>query len=276
MPVGELKVIFSHYASNRVCSCGVGLNECEFWNSVICDFRKAHPDISVQEASEISIKMESYRNWLSLRYRNTELERQYQMIWGSMIDIICHHSNCDTIVDASKSSSIAFNRVAVLSKFMDVKHIHLVRDPRSVMSSMLVAQKRRLERHGIKATPFRGIKTLLSWISTNAYIHFMGLIGLQVVHHRVSYEELTHEPESALLGMGQSLELDVRPVIEKIKHNDPFLANHIFSGDLKRMKGEYNIQPQQPKWSSQLSLLQRAAAWITYPLARVYGFLKIL
>lgn len=275
VPVGELKIIFAHYVLNSSCSCGSGINDCEFWSSVISDFQKENPGISLQEAAEISEKMETFTNWFSLRYRDSELERRYQTIWRSMIDIICHHSNCNIIIDASKSSSIACNRVAVMSKFLDVEHIHLVRDPRAVMASTLAAQKRRLERHGIKTTPFRGVRTLLSWSSTNAYIHLMSLLGLQRVRCRVSYDGLTNNPEDTLIEISDSLSIDMGPAIEKQKNGEPFLANHIFSGDLQRMKGEYHIKAQQPKWRLQLTLLQRVTAWITYPLARMYGFLKV-
>jgi len=274
-PVGEFKGIFDHYLKDRNCSCGSTLRKCTFWHGVMSEFQNVLPDISIAEAAEITTKMESYKNWLSVRHRNTELEKRYGKIWQTMINIVCEQTGCNTVVDASKSSSVACNRVAVLSRLCEIKQVHLVRDPRSVMSSMLAAQKRRLERHGIKPTMLRGVKTLLSWSVTNLYIHAMSILGIQRVDSRVSYEMLTNQPLETFAYLNSTLGVDVQKLKNNLAANKPFSAGHIFSGDLQRMHGDYFIKSTSPKWPQELSVVQRYIAFVTFPLARAYGFMRM-
>jgi hypothetical protein len=272
--IGEFKGIFAQYVTERPCSCGKLLSDCLFWREVVEDFKTAHPGLTLEDAALITTRMESCSNWLSLRHRGSALEQGYQAIWKTMIDSVCRRSGCTVIVDASKSSSIACNRVAVLSRIADVRHIHLVRDPRAVMSSTLVSQQRRLDRHGIKPTPLRGLRTLFSWMATNSYIHLMHAVGLQKVQTRVSYEMFTDTPQECMNHLANTLDMDVSRLQEKIDKDTPFEAGHIFSGDLQRMKGDYQIRSQVPKWPQQLTSTQKIMSTVTFPLARYYGFFK--
>lgn len=275
VPVGELKIIFANYAAGKMCSCEKTLDKCDFWKSVVEEFLVRNPDVTLGEANRVTEQIEGFKNWFSLRYRNSLIEKKYQEIWRSIIEIVCEKSNCSLIIDASKSSSIACNRVRALSKIMYVEHIHLVRDPRSVMASTLSAQERRLKKHGIKPVPLRGLRTLLSWAMTNFYINVMNLLGLQKVMHRISYEDLTANPMDSLLKLGEETGINVSSILQKIELSEPFAARHIFSGDLQRMKGEYRIIDSPLKWPTSLNLFQRLISWCTYPLARTYGFFKI-
>ena len=227
VPVGELKAIFAHYKQGRKCSCGENLEGCKFWSEVIQDFLEENKDISLEEANRVTETIESYSNCLMLRYRNTEIEKRYQRIWQSMIDIVCEKSGCNYIVDASKSSSIACNRVAALTNIVDVEHIHLVRDPRSVVASMLSAQERRLQKHGIRPVAFLDLRTTISWSMTNIYIHMLSLLGLKKVQVRVSYEEFTKSPKKTMVLVGEAVDIDFSQVIENIEQSIPIDAGHI-------------------------------------------------
>ena len=275
VPVGELKAIFAYYHQARICSCGENLEACEYWGEIVQEFLSENPDITLDEASRVTETIENYNNWLTLRYRNTEEEKKYQRIWQSIIDIVCAKSGCNYIIDASKSSTIACNRAAALAGFVDVELIHLVRDPRAVMASMLSAQKRRMQKHGIRPVAFRGLRTLVSWSFTNIYIHMISFFGIKKVKARVSYEELTNNPKKTIELIDQAVDIDCSHVIENIEKSIPFDAGHIFSGDLLRMKGEYQISAFSPKWRNQLNGIQHGMVWLTYPIARYYGFLKI-
>jgi hypothetical protein len=196
--VGELSRIFSYYTSSRKCACSQELNACEFWKSIIEEFERRVPDITLQKAAEITTKVESYSNWFLLRYKGSEVEAEYQRIWKNLLDIIFDISGKNVIVDASKSSSIACNRAAALSKIVDLSQIHLVRDPRAVTSSTLESERRRFERHGVQPTPVRSLRTVLSWLSTNLYMHISNRLGLMKINARTSYESLTNDPVSSL------------------------------------------------------------------------------
>ena len=273
-PVGEFKSLFTYYSEGRTCACGKKLSECGFWHAVMIDFKNRLPEISLEEAADVTMRMDSFRNWLSLRHRNTDLEKSYSIIWQTLIDCVCDRSGCNVIVDASKSASAACNRVAVLSRVIEVQHVHLVRDPRSVMSSMVAAQVRRLKRHGIKPVPMRGVRTLLSWIATNSYIELMHLFRLQPVHSRVSYERLTNTPVKCMDQLENDLDLEVKNLKTKLSDGALFKAGHIFSGDFQRLHGDYAIRSEAPKWPDQLSLVQKVLAYITFPIGRFYGFFK--
>lgn len=272
--VGELSRIFRYYKASRKCACSKELSACEFWKAVMDEFTRRVPDISIDEADDITTRVESYNNWFLLKFRNSEIEANYRRVWTNMLDAIFEISGKSVIVDASKSSSIACNRVAALSRIANLSQVHLVRDPRAVTSSTLEAQKRRLERHGIKPAPMRAARTLASWFSTNVYIHICVRLGLMKVDARTSYESLTNNPVTAFEKLGKSLGIGMTPIIDKIGSGDTFPADHIFSGDLQRMHGDYAIKQIAAKWPNVLSRSQVLMCSVTYPLARSYGYFR--
>jgi hypothetical protein len=275
VPLGELNRIFLQYLSGRKCSCGHELRDCDFWNIAITEFERRVPDISVERAAEITSLIESYSNWLLIRYRGTTLETQYARIWTNMLEIIGDISGQKMLIDASKSSSIACNRVAAISKIVDTKQILLVRDPRAVMSSTLETQKRRLTRHGIKPVRARGLRTLLSWMATNFYAHFVSAIGLKKIDALISYEYLTSNPAAAINDLGDALDVDLKQIVDTIQNGKNFSADHIFSGDGQRMNGEYQIKQIPPKWPKKLTKFQVCLSSISYPIARWYGYFRV-
>ena len=115
---------------------------------------------------------------------------------------------------------------------------------------------------------------MLSWLFTNLYVHIIHVFGKQSAIARISYEQLTSDPKTALSTLQNEIGIDVSEVQVKIDQSIAFPAGHIFSGDLQRMNGDYQISSQAIKWPKRLNKLQRCMVWITYPLARRYGFLK--
>lgn len=274
--VGELSRIFSYYIESRKCACFELLNTCEFWKAVIEEFERRVPDISLERAAQITTMIESYSNWFLFRYKGSEVEAEYQRIWKNLLETIFDISGKNIIVDASKSSSVACNRAAALSKIVDLSQIHLVRDPRAVTSSTLQSEKRRFERHGVQRTPVRSLRTVLSWFSTNLYMHVSNRFGLMKINARTSYEALTNDPVSSLSELSETMDISFHPVIDTINAGGTFPAEHIFSGDLQRLKGDYTIKKDSAKWPGVLNKRQIYTCALTYPLSRSYGYYRQL
>lgn len=278
VPLGEFNRIFMHYVQKKKCACEKPLPECQFWGSVIEEFKRRIPDISLEEAASVTEKIESYRNLFLFRYKSSDLQKKYDHIWSTIFDIVCKVTKKSVLIDASKSSSMACNRIVAISRLIETRQIHLVRDPRSVTSSTLESRRRRAEKRGIVENQsmkmVRALRTLLSWLSTNCYVQFIDVLGISKIHVRVSYESLTGQPIACLKELSIGIDEDLAPIIEKINRIETFPAQHIFSGDLQRMYGDYTVKSEKVKWPTMLSRGQKIACLLAFPLACTYGYFK--
>jgi hypothetical protein len=125
------------------------------------------------------------------------------------------------IVDSSKSPQ----RIAVLSKIVDLKVIHLCRNARGVLNSAKKSSKKDIKA-GIEIDSLarRTSKTLLEWVFVNGVTE---LFCIGVDSKRIKYKDYISNLEI----IEEKIHSEV-----KVQNEQSFLAEHMLAGNILRFK----------------------------------------
>jgi len=157
--VGELSSLFLEWQAGDPCSCGEGVDRCDFWTRVM-----AQIDLPPAEAERITRPVEAS----SLRpaaWNNGGGEYDaYVQLWQAVMTAIGQESGKPIVVDSSKNSRPAARRISALRKLggFDVRVVHLVRDPRAAMWSALRGRNKLMEAGQHKSGRADAYKALLA------------------------------------------------------------------------------------------------------------------
>lgn len=277
--VGEFRRLFSCYTKkSHFCGCGVELRDCEFWGKVIRRFKDENELTDLTQAEQVTKRCEQGggAGWLPSRMPTQKDWAEYQRIWSSLISITCEIAGVDILIDSSKSSYVSADRARLLSKFVNVVQVHLVRDPRAVTLSTLNSQKKREQRAQLQASPFRAVQSLLGWTLANAYFLLITQHVSSMKSVRVRYEDFTQHSVESIERLGRECDLDTSTVLTKLRDSEEIVAGHIFAGDNNlKHGGGYIIRPVGESWRQNLTGYSKYLAFITYPVARAFGYMKL-
>jgi Sulfotransferase family len=137
---GELMFLWRRgLIEGRLCGCGVPVRECDVWTRVL---RRAYP-AGADPRELLRLERQSARTrHLALHLaRPTAGAPEYRARLGALYAAVGAETGCRVIVDSSKSPS--YGRVLATTEGLDVRVVHLVRDPRAVAYSWV---RRKLQR----------------------------------------------------------------------------------------------------------------------------------
>ncbi len=255
LAVGEINQVFINWMQpKKRCACGERLHRCPLWTQVRAHFEQALPDITLERAAAITHAIEH----LGAR-PSPDQRAQYRAIWQALLTSVAQVSGARYIVDSSKTAADALHRPAALREAgFEVRVVHLVRDPRAVVWSTIRLHRERTQRTNWIDTTARGVKTLAHLVLTETR---------QSSLVRLSYEDLTTQPQRTLEQIGAGVGIDFAPVIAQIARGDGLIAEHVLAGDLARMdsaRGGLHLRPARADWRGQLPPL-------LVGLAAIYG-----
>lgn len=272
---GELTNLFETWIHDKQCSCSQPYSRCSFWLQVKDYFSKRLPGVTWEQALYTTRSLDASFNLYPRRFA-TGLRRDYRQIWRTIADGITAVAESDVIVDSSKSTRFNGGRILALSKIceLNVKVIHLVRDPRATMWSSLRGSNRQLESGRGRAAPDNRhggvVRTLAAWSLANLTVH-----AIEHTHafpvERVTYEALVTDPVSEVNRLANALELDMGSVISHLESNAVIPPGHGVAGNRLRREGGQRLQADD-EWNTQLPSYARGVSVLSWPLARIYGY----
>ena len=272
---GEMTRIFEVWSPAQTCSCGQRLPECPLWSEVMARFNRLLPDLPLVEAATVTRRVETMHNWrLLASLPPLPVTARYGLIWGSLFQCIADVSGAHALVDMSKSAFIHANRALALARVvgLDVRVIHLIRDPRAVVWSVLRDEERRRTIKGVPIRPLIAEKTLSSWVGTNLYQHLVWRLH-RLPHARLRYERFTQDPARELARMGVELGVDFQAVIDIAVAQIPIAAQHVFTGNRIRLGDASPLRADDEAWRGQLAASARVSALLlAWPLIWRYGY----
>ena len=229
---GELRFIWERgMLQNRLCGCGRRFRECEVWQEILREAGPLNPDaMSAAQARSTRIR---YVPGLVLGRRLEPEQAAYREALESLYRAIARVTGCDTIVDSSKLPSYA--RTVGSLPGVDLRVVHLVRDPRSAAASW-AAVKEQPDR-GTPGTMERlaPARSALLWAWWNAATapSVRGAAGRYAI---VRYEDFVADP------LGTTRE--IATLIDRSDADLPFidratvqlLPNHTVSGNPDRLR----------------------------------------
>jgi hypothetical protein len=245
---------------NGICTCNAPFAECPFWRNVV----KRLPFAAEQQAEALTgLFREAVRPSLGFPFRGTEMSQANraafaaptEALYGAASDV----AGVRQLVDSSKSSLYAAFLHGLPT--IDLRVVHLVRDPRATVYSHL-----RRYSFGYGET----FKLSLWWLRSNAAIEKLGRTG--VPYTRIRYEDFVEDPAESLrrtvdaLGLPRS-RLPIEGKVARLS------KKHIVSGN--RASGEVGVITlrNDSEWRSGLPpRMQSIARVTTSPLFGRYGY----
>jgi hypothetical protein len=277
--VGEVRFLWQRgMLEDRLCGCGVSFAECPFWSEVLAEaFGSEVPDPTVMHSMVRSrTRMRTLPRVMRGRHRAA---RQSPSADGSALETgltalyeaIAVVSGSSVIVDSSKLPTYA----AVIDALpgLDVRLLHLVRDPRASAFSWL----RRKELTDQRAPTYmeqRGVtKSAVLWTVWNWVLERMWR-GSPASYRRLTYEGLLENPESTLQSVVEWIDQGGDPLACFTgERSVTFGVHHTVAGNPGRMaQGEVSLTIDD-EWTRALdSRSKRIIALVTRPLLRRYGY----
>jgi hypothetical protein len=275
--VGELRYVWERgLVENRLCGCGSHFRECPFWRAVLTDafgsIEGADPDRMRMlqgrgvRARYLPVMLGPQRVRESLVARLGEYPDALQKLYRSVI----RKSKSRVVVDSSKLPAYGF--VLGMLPSIDLRVVHLIRDPRATAFSWL--RKKRQPDKGAGAYMERQgpVKSSVLWSVWNAAA---GLLwgGRPERYLRIRYEDFVARPQDAIRKILALVGEHPEHLPFESESSVRLAANHTVAGNPSRFeRGTVEIRPDV-EWKSKMSRRDRAAVMaITWPLLRRYGY----
>jgi len=262
-------------AAGEPCGCGLAFVDCPFWSAVgECAFGGwRHVDIDRITADRRAVDRNRYipfllaprfapRHFREAHDRSVSiLERLYGGISAA--------SGLDSpvLIDSSKHPSYLFLLRSVPG--LDLRLLHVVRDPRGVAHSWLKVVTRPesgepMERLGI-------VRACLRWTSHNLLFRFADAVGLPTV--RLAYEQFTTNPLTLGHAIDELLPGDHGPLkLAVIDHTVELGADHTVSGNPMRFADGPVIIRSDEEWRNSMPRGSRlVVSVLTTPLRLLWA-----
>lgn len=272
--VGEVnRVVLRGLLEDQTCGCHKAFSECELWTQV-GEKLGGWDSIDAQELLAQQQKIDRNRHSLKSLFPDVipgaeEPMTEFGEWYGRMLVAVRDVAQVPLIIDSTKQISTGLILRHLDS--IDVRMIHLVRDPRGVAYSWTKAKKKADEGDDRMMTQYPPERMALRWLTWNGFFASFSKIGVPVL--RIRYEDMIANPRKVVedvLTFG-----GVEPTgIDFIDGNKIELQpTHSIAGNPSRFKtGEMELRPDEA-WREKLDpKIVKRVTGITYPLLRAYGY----
>jgi len=273
--VGELcNLVRSAWLGPEYCACGAPGVDCPFWSEVRQNWIRRTGTSDFVEFMKLEDLFERSRFFSRLLRggfsRKAEF-RVYSNYTVSLFQAISEVSGKRVVVDSSKIPA----RALTLSRMsgLDLKLIHLVRDPRGLARSLQKTLRKNLS-SGVSRDmhPFPVWRVPLAWALVNVRSSWLVKRVGPVRGLTIRYEDLMADHRGTLRKLGTLMGLDYEPVIHTIESGRPLEVGHTIAGNRVRMAGSIRLHPDM-EWVHKLSsrdkaLVRALAGWHM----RKYGY----
>ena len=241
--VGELVSGLSRWPA-EMCSCGKCVDSCQFWQSVTeyySDHRKSRRySYEFSEMCNILVSNAKITKLVKVLLNITKKQQSINDSEDLLFDSIYHGSNKQDvyILDSSKEMT---RGLALLKRRLDVKLIHLIRDPRSIVSSYRYRLKKGMpfklfrKQYFPKTYIYPLIYLIIAftWLIWNASIDLMAIFYPSRIL-RIKYEDIISSTNTTIDNIAEFIDADLNKLKEDIKNNEYFYVGHNVGGNEMR------------------------------------------
>lgn len=260
--VGELiDVLRRTQASDERCGCGEAFSACAFWTGVGKRGFGGWDMPTARELGSLQAEFARQRRIPAMMLRSgrggfgRRLER-YQELYAGWYRAILDEAGGRVVVDASKWPAQA---LALASERIDLRVVHLVRDPRGVAYSMSKQGVQRPQAADGQAMVSSGSATAtVRWTATQTEVDLLRRRGARVT--RVRYEDLVQQPRETIEGLLSELGVDIEAgSLDHVEDGRIVLpSSHGVSGNPSRfVEGPVDLRLDE-EWKQQLSPARRS------------------
>lgn len=270
---GELRYLATlQEGAPRRCACGALVTDCLFWQRVYSLWTAQVGAEAVAEWTERQAVYERMRG-LPLLAGDAVLRpsrwRSHRMSTHALIDSVRQAAGAKVVADSSKSPMRAY--LLLRTDGLEMRFLHLVRDPRGVVWSRLKARGRQRDARqpGIRVF-WLVVHSTLDWILVNLLAG--GVLFRAGDGRRVCYEDLANRPRETLTAIETLVGLDLSASAQAIAEGKPIDYQHIVGGNPRRLTGAAPIVFDRDWSMSSPAWVQRLVWRLAAPLARHYGY----
>lgn len=240
---------------NERCGCGSPFDECDHWTRVGKAAFGGWDRIPLERVIDLRWSVDRSRRLpqMARALRTGQLTPDQSEYLGYLGDVL--HASAEVaggakvLLDSSKHLSTA--TMYALDPTIDVRLLHIVRDPRGVAYSW-TKQVARPETDGLEMPRYRPSRTSLRWTTDNPGYE---LLGRAVPHLTLRYEDVLADPLGSLRAMAELV--DLTPTEEDLSFLNGNRARfstpmHSVAGNPLRFGGEETVLRLDDQWKSGL------------------------
>jgi len=274
-PLGEVRHLWQRaIVENQRCGCGEPFAACSFWAGVGEHAFGGWDRVDLDEVRRLKAAVDRSRHVprLLLRRDDERLLRYtgfYRRIYAAARQV----SGRSLIIDSSKH--ISFAACLAADPEVDLRVLHIVRDPRGVAHSWSKQKLRPEVTTGEAYMPqYSPLHAAAQWDTHNALFAALGR-RLGERQRRIRYEDFAADPRGTLVSMAQFVGADAPPEWT----NDPgnrtvtLGVQHTVAGNPMRFtQGPVEVRADHG-WRTGMHRRARiTVTGVTFPLARLYGY----
>lgn len=264
---GEMLTICRYvWPNDEYCACHQRVRSCPLWSDAIAEWQQSGVNIAAHRSLQQRIEP-----ILSLRRAlGGDALRTYCEQTLALYRIVARKTGRRVLLDSSKSPGRA---MALASSGIDLRLIHLVRDPRAVAHSMSKPMSIDTEagvQKKLRAHPVA--RTALRWNFVNAGAERAMRCVPEGHGVRLRYEDMVADPASALRRVGATAGIDLNPLGHIIAENGIITADHQVAGSRIRMTGAMHLNPDMGWVDSMSDAAQASVSRICRRRMRRYGY----
>ncbi|MFB4279225.1 MULTISPECIES: sulfotransferase family protein [unclassified Nonomuraea] len=245
--------------AEELCGCGMAFPSCPFWRFV---GERAFGGWTRRLAERIlALRARVDRTRRIARIAHPDLA-EYARAYRQLYDAV----GAPVVIDSSKHASLA---CCLVAGGLDVRIVHVVRDPRAVAHSWSRTVHRPEDGHPM--TRWSPARTAVHWAAQNAALELLPGRGARVT--RIRYEDLLADPGATLKALALRLGLP-EPELPFIEGRTAWLGpSHTASGNPMRFHvGRVELR-RDDSWLSGLpDGDRRMVNALTWPLRARYGY----
>ncbi len=258
--VGEVSQVWRAFTTaDWRCSCGESLGACRFWRDVRATSR-VDADFDVDSLRAITERLRLRPRALAALARPTRGPSftVYATALARVYEAIAQAAGATLIVDSSKSAPELLLAARTLE--LDLRVLHVVRDPRAVAHS----RSRRIPamQPGSQWMASAGpLSSSMRWAVRNALIEIV-LARDATARSRMRYEDFAADPARALRSL--CVDRDLSAVVDELAETGGRLAigpRHALDGNTRVLRSAAKLEiGADEEWRSAMSLPRRLAA----------------
>jgi hypothetical protein len=252
LSTGELGHIFwafdpSEAPSVRVCSCGLPATECPVWSKVWSELGTRY-DLKALEGETRRFEepvLSSFARLPGRLFRTRAFSRHLDFLADSF-RTVARLGGVQAVIDSSKLPGRGWLCSLLPREEFDVRFIHMVRDGRSVVSSMLTHYHPH-QRESVPSPWPRWAGTAFStahWVYMNMFSSLLGALNRDR-YLRVRYEEFVSRPSETLLSIESFLGMDLGEARRRVEAGEPLSPGHLLCGNRAKQAPLLKARPPE-------------------------------
>ena len=271
---GEIRFAWERgLAQQGTCGCRRAVRDCPLWQNV---FEQAFGSLpSPAEAAAFHARLTQATRLRTLpryiRRQVTDEQRELAATIAKVHNAIAEVTGAEIVVDSSKLPT--FGALLAASDSLDVRVIHLVRDPRATAFSWQRSQASyQADGFAESVDQFSTLKSTLLWTVWNGAVPIL-LNTPEKPVLTIRYEDLVTSPESTLKIAFAHADLMNADIPFETDGTLTIAPSHNIAGNPNRLRHGSTRISEDIEWKTAMKPLSRVGASLTsWPVRRKFGY----